>query len=56
MAAAHEATGRIEAEVPRVVRVARAERTRPVATVAAGTVEAASEAVASGRQEETVAV
>ena len=43
-------------EVPRAVRVVGVERTRPVAVVAACAVEAATAAVASGGQEETVAV
>ena len=49
----HVVVVRIEVEVPRVVRVVRVERTRPVVAVAASVVEAAIVAVASGGQEET---
>ena len=52
----HVVTARIEVEVPRAVRVARVERTRPIVAVAACAVEIAIEAVASGGQEETVAI
>ena len=52
----HVVIARIEVEVPCVVRVVRVERTRPVVAVAACEVEAAIVAVASGGQEETVAV
>ncbi len=53
---AHTATARIEVEVPRVVQVVRGERTRPVVAVASSAVETAIVAVASGGQEETIAV
>ena len=55
-AVAHFVIVRTEAEAPRVVRVARVERTRPVEAVAACVEETAIAAVASGGQEETVAV
>ena len=52
----HVAIARIEIEVPRVVRVIRVERTRPVVTVRASIVETAFVAVAGGRQEETYSI
>ena len=55
-AVAHAVTARTEAEYPREVRAVRVERTWPVVADAACTVEAATVAVASGGQEETVAV
>lgn len=53
---AHVVTVRIEAKAPRAVREDRVERTRPVMAVAAGIAETAIGAVASGGQEEAVAV
>ena len=47
---------RIEVEVPRVVRVARVERTRPVVAERASVVELTVTTVARSGQEETVAV
>ena len=49
----HAVIARIEVEVPRVVRVVRVERTRPVVAVAACVVETTIVAVARSRQEET---
>ena len=49
----HVGVARIEVEVPRVVRVVRVERTRPVVAVAACVVETAIVAVARSGQEET---
>ena len=52
----HVAIDRTEVEVPRAVRADRVERTRPEVAPTASIVEIAIVAVASGRQEETVAV
>ena len=52
VAVAHAAVARIEAEAPRVVRVACAEGPRPVVAVGAGVAELTAPAVASGRKEE----
>lgn len=54
--AAHAVVARNEAEVPRAVRVARVERTRPVVADVACVVELTAPAVAGSGQEETVAV
>lgn len=50
----HVGVARIEVEVPRVVRVVRVERTRPVVAVAASVVKLIVPAVASSGQEETL--
>ena len=49
----HVAIARIEVEVPRVVRVVRVERTRPVVAVGPGIVELTVVAVAGSGQEDT---
>lgn len=48
----HVVVARVEVEVPRVVRVAGVERTRPVVAVAACVVEAVIVTVAGSGQEE----
>ena len=55
-AVAHVVIVRIEAEAPRVVRVVRVERTRPVVAATASVVELAIPAAASGGQEETITI
>ena len=50
----HVGVARIEVEVPRVVRVVRVERTRPIVAVAAHIVELIVPAVAGSGQEETL--
>ena len=49
----HVGVARIEVEVPRVVRVVRVERTRPVVAVRASVVELTVPTVARSGQEET---
>lgn len=49
----HVAIARIEVEVPRVVGIARVERTRPVVAVGTGIVETTIVAVASSGQKDT---
>ena len=46
----------MEAEAPRVARVVRVKRTRPVVAEAASTVEKALAEVASGRKEDTITI
>lgn len=56
VAAAHFLVARVETEDPRVVRVVRVERTRPVDAVVPSEVERTIPAVAGVGEEEAVAV